>query len=172
MESPPGYTSKEPHKLYERLYRYLDNHAKDIYDKIGQSAIAPSIEEAKRDVEETKESAEEAKENLERALEAFEGNVEEFVKNVLSGKRSALEKKQVLALLAKIRLIHTEMAKSKEPTERSLSNTPSTGQSAFFPRIPVKSGRRLNTRRAKKRNGSSKVFRNRAKRMSRRKAAA
>lgn len=171
MESPPGYTSKEPHKLYERLYRYLDNHAKDIYDKIGQSAIAPSIEEAKRDVEETKESAEEAKENLERALEAFEGNVEEFVKNILASKRATLEKKQVLAILAKIRLTHTEMAKSKEPTERSLSD-PSTGRSAFFPGISVSSGRRLNTRRAKKRNGSSKILRNRAKRMSRRKAAA
>jgi hypothetical protein len=172
MESPtplpPGYTSYIDSKEYEYLFDRLDR-AGNIYTKMGDTHVAPSVEDAEEDMRRAQEEYEDMKGELEykkNQAETLGVNLDVPIKR-MEAKLPAL---QVKALLMEIRYITTQREKLKEKPERSTGKLEPRvrGQSSIFPNLKGV-GRRLKTRRAKKRNGSAAILRNRTGRMSRRK---
>jgi hypothetical protein len=146
MESPkpfpPGFTSYED-KFYEWAFDYLERHGKDIDDKMSKSRIAESVREAQDDFEEAEYRLESKQYDLEQAKKY---NATDRVVKL----ESEIAAAGVMVLLMKIRLLNTQIAKSKEKPERSTDFRKTVEAPSSFIKGTIKSGGKKNATRRRR----------------------
>ena len=165
MESPPASPPPDYTGFYDKY------HTEKIYNRpnltLPKAKIAPTLEDALQYFEH-------AKDTLERATGYLD-----YLKREYPSSSALLEQERKVAqadvdkMYAHVRVLRTEIAEKAKKPERSTGplEPRAKGPSAIFPNLKV-AGRRLHTRRAKKRNGSSAILRHRTRHMPRRKVQA
>ena len=157
--TPPDFTG-----YYDKNIDEWIHSQKELRDELAKGAIAPSVEKAQEDLDEATADLQSKQELLEQE----EGKPYASKAFVLKLKSQAAEL-EMIALLMKIRLLNTQIAKQTETPERSTGKLESRipTQSSIFPGLKGV-GRRLKTRRRKARNGSARIRKHRTTRVSRR----
>lgn len=158
--TPPDITGDDWYWRHKDAFERLDWKGKHL--ELPKSAIAETVEQAKKDLENAKLDVEEAQERVE--------DTRGYPPDILAKKKLELADASWVSALMEVRLLQTMIAKRTEKSERTTGPLEPTGKttSTLFP--GVIGG--LKTRRRKHRNGPSAVFRNRARRLSRRKIKA